>query len=54
MTGNRTWSELKIDEGKYEIRGGPHLDIEINGFMAEAKIKILAAGEKIPKTWKWF
>lgn len=54
VTGNRTWSELKIDEGKYEIRGGPHLDIEINGFMAGAKIKILAAGEKIPKAWKWF
>lgn len=54
VTGNRTWSELKIDEGKYEIRGGPHLDFEINGFMAGVKIKILAAGEKIPKTWKWF
>lgn len=54
VTGNRTWSELKIDEGKYDIRGGPHLDIEINGFMAGAKIKILAAGERIPKTWKWF
>lgn len=54
VTGNRTWSELKIDEGKYEIRGGPHLDFEINGFMAGVKIKILAAGEKIPKAWKWF
>lgn len=54
VTGNRTWSELKIDEGKYEIRGGPHLDFEINGFMAGVKIKILGAGEKIPKTWKWF
>ena len=54
VTGNRTWSELKVDEGKYEIRGGPHLDFEINGFMAGVKIKILAAGEKIPKTWKWF
>lgn len=54
VTGNRTWSELKIDEGKYEIHGGPHLDFEINGFMAGIKIKILAAGEKIPKTWKWF
>ncbi len=54
ITGNRAMSELKIDEGKYQISGGPHLDIEINGFMATAKIKILAAGEKIPKTWKWF
>lgn len=54
VTGNRTWSELKVDEGRYDIRGGPHLDIEINGFMSTAKIKILAAGEKIPKTWKWF
>ncbi|MDX2358054.1 DUF1707 domain-containing protein [Dietzia sp. PP-33] len=54
VTGNRTWSELKIDEGRYDIRGGPHLDIEINGFMAGVKIKILGAGEKIPKTWKWF
>lgn len=54
ITGNRTMSDLKIDEGKYEVRGGPHLDIEINGFMATAKIKILAAGERIPKTWKWF
>lgn len=54
VTGNRTMSELKIDEGKYQVRGGPHLDIEINGFMATAKIKILAAGEKIPKAWKWF
>lgn len=54
VTGNRTWSELKIDEGKYDVRGGPHLDFEINGFMAGVKIKILAAGEKIPKTWKWF
>lgn len=54
VTGNRTWSELKIDEGEYDLRGGPHLDIEINGFMAGVKIKILAAGEKIPKTWKWF
>lgn len=54
ITGNRTMSDLKIDEGKYEIRGGPHLDLEINGFMATAKIKILAAGEKIPKAWKWF
>lgn len=54
VTGHRTWSELKIDEGRYDIRGGPHLDIEINGFMATAKIKILGAGEKIPKTWKWF
>lgn len=54
VTGNRTLSDLKIDEGKYEIRGGPHLDFEINGFMAGVKIKILAAGEKIPKTWKWF
>ncbi|MFC4753737.1 DUF1707 domain-containing protein [Dietzia aurantiaca] len=54
ITGNRTWSELKIDEGKYEIHGGPHLDFEINGFMAGVKIKILAAGEKIPKAWKWF
>ena len=54
VTGNRTMSELKIDEGRYDVRGGPHLDIEINGFMAGAKIKILAAGEKIPKTWKWF
>lgn len=54
VTGNRTMSELKIDEGRYEVRGGPHLDLEINGFLAGAKIKILAAGEKIPKTWKWF
>ena len=54
VTGNRTWSELKVDEGRYDIRGGPHLDLEINGFMAGVKIKILAAGEKIPKTWKWF
>lgn len=54
VTGNRTMSELKIDEGRYDVRGGPHLDLEINGFMAGAKIKILAAGEKIPKTWKWF
>lgn len=54
VTGNRTLSDLKIDEGRYEIRGGPHLDFEINGFMSNIKIKILAAGEKIPKTWKWF
>lgn len=54
VTGNRTWSELKIDEGRYDVRGGPHLDFEINGFMAGVKIKILAAGERIPKTWKWF
>lgn len=54
VTGNRTMSELKIDEGRYDVRGGPHLDIEINGFMAGAKIKILAAGQKIPTTWKWF
>ncbi|KZO58148.1 MULTISPECIES: DUF1707 SHOCT-like domain-containing protein [Dietzia] len=54
ITGNRTMTDLKIDEGRYEVHGGPHLDIEINGFMANAKIKILAAGEKIPKTWKWF
>lgn len=54
VTGNRTWSDLKIDEGEYDVRGGPHLDLEINGFMAGVKIKILAAGEKIPKTWKWF
>ena len=54
ITGNRTMSDLKIDEGRYDISGGPHLDIEINGFMASAKIKILAAGEKIPTTWKWF
>lgn len=54
ITGNRTMSNLKIDEGKYQVRGGPHLDFEINGFMAGVKIKILAAGEKIPKAWKWF
>lgn len=54
ITGNRTMCELKIDEGRYDVHGGPHLDIEINGFMAGAKIKILAAGEKIPKAWKWF
>ena len=54
VTGNRTASELKIDEGRYEVDGGPRLELEINGFMANAKIKILAAGEKIPKTWKWF
>ncbi|RBA31212.1 hypothetical protein DQ226_16135 [Dietzia maris] len=54
ITGNRTMSELRIDEGRYDVYGGPHLDIEFNGFMAGAKIKILAAGEKIPKTWKWF
>lgn len=54
ITGSRHMSELKIDEGKYEIRGGPHLNLEINGFMAGAKVKILAAGEKIPKAWKWF
>lgn len=54
VTGKRSLSELKIDEGKYEIRGGPHLDLEINGFMSNAKLKILAAGERIPKTWKWF
>lgn len=54
VTGNRTMSDLKVDEGKYRVGGGPHLDIEINGFMATAKIKILAAGEKIPKAWKWF
>lgn len=54
VSGKRSLSELKIDEGKYEIRGGPHLDIEINGFMSNAKLKILAAGERIPKTWKWF
>ena len=54
ITGTRTMSDLKIDEGRYDISGGPHLDIEINGFMASAKIKILAAGEKIPNTWKWF
>ena len=54
VTGNRTLSELKVDEGKYQVSGGPHLDLEINGFMANAKIKVLAAGEKIPKAWKWF
>jgi hypothetical protein len=54
VTGNRTWSELKVDEGRYDIRGGPHLDIEINGFMAGVKIKILGAGERVPATWKWF
>jgi len=54
ITGNRTMTDLKIDEGRYEVRGGPHLDIEINGFMGTAKIKILAAGEKVPSTWKWF
>ncbi|NLD85294.1 MAG: DUF1707 domain-containing protein [Actinomycetales bacterium] len=54
VTGKRTLSELKVDEGKYEVSGGPHLDLEINGFMSNAKIKVLAAGEKIPKAWKWF
>ncbi|HHX84809.1 MAG TPA: DUF1707 domain-containing protein [Actinomycetales bacterium] len=54
VTGNRTMSELKVDEGRYEVSGGPRLDMEINGFMAGAKIKVLAAGEKIPKAWKWF
>lgn len=54
VTGNRTLSDLKIDEGSYDVRGGPHLDMHINGFMATVKIKILAAGERIPKTWKWF
>lgn len=53
VTGNRTMTDLKVDEGKYQVSGGPHLDIEINGFMATAKIKILGAGEKIPKAWKW-
>jgi len=53
VTGNRTLSELKIDEGRYEVDGGPHLDLEINGFMAGVKIKVLAAGERIPKAWKW-
>ena len=54
VTGNRTMTDLKIDEGRYEVHGGPHLDLEINGFMGSAKIKVLAAGEKIPKAWKWF
>lgn len=54
ITGNRTMTDLKIDEGRYDVRGGPHLDLEINGVMATAKLKILAAGEKIPNTWKWF
>src|SRR5699024_5930836 len=54
VAGNRPWSDLKIDEGKYEICGGPHLDFAINGFMATAQVKMLAAGERIPKTWKWF
>ena len=54
VTGNRTMTDLKVDEGKYQVSGGPHLDLEINGFMATAKIKILGAGEKIPKAWKWF
>lgn len=54
VTGNRTMTDLKIDEGKYNVAGGPHLDFEINGFMATAKIKILGAGEKIPTAWKWF
>lgn len=54
VTGKRSLSDLKIDEGRYEIQGGPHLDFEINGLMATAKLKILAAGERIPKTWKWF
>lgn len=54
VTGKRTMCELKIDEGRYQIHGGPHLDLEINGVMANAKVKILAAGEKIPKIWKWF
>lgn len=54
VTGNRTMTDLKIDEGRYEVRDGPHLDLVINGFLGSAKLKILAAGEKIPKTWKWF
>lgn len=54
VTGSRTMSELKIDDGRYRVDRGPHLDLEINGFMATVKIKVLAAGEKIPKTWKWF
>ncbi len=54
VTGSRTMSELKIDDGRYQVDGGPHLDLEINGFMATVKIKVLAVGEKIPKTWKWF
>lgn len=54
VTGNRTASELKIDEGRYEVDGGPRLELEINGFMAGVKIKVLAAGERIPTVWKWF
>lgn len=54
VTGNRTMTDLKIDEGRYEVRGGPHLDLELNGFMGTIKIKVLAAGEKIPTVWKWF
>ena len=54
VSGNRTWCTFKVDEGNYEVRGGPHIDLELNGFMATFKVKVLESGQKIPKSWKWF
>src|SRR5699024_8538827 len=54
VSGSRTWSSLKVDEGEYEVRGGPHIDLELNGLMSSFKVKVLESGRRIPKSWKWF
>ncbi|WP_333620085.1 LiaF domain-containing protein, partial [Dietzia sp.] len=54
LSGNRIMGSLKTDEGNYASPTGPTIRIKADSFMGDVKIRVLAGGEKIPKTWKWF
>lgn len=54
VSGDRIMGGLKTDEGKYAAPTGPTIRIKADSFMGDVKIRVLGAGEKVPKSWKWF
>lgn len=54
LSGNRIMGSLKTEEGRYSAPYGPMLRIQADSFMGDVKLRVLEAGARVPKNWKWF
>ena len=54
LSGSRIMGSLKTEEGRYAAPYGPVIRIQADTFMGDVKLRVLEAGQRVPKNWKWF
>lgn len=54
VQGSIGLGDTKIDLGSHPFEDGTSLLITVTGVMADLKVKALAPGRKVSRSWKWF